>query len=103
MKERLLRAYFTDGLNVGDPDVLADWPPRSAWTTTRSPLPRWPTVAAAPRSRPSSQQATAARHHRGADLRLRSAVVGAGAQDPETFLRVLERVAELEAAASEPA
>ena len=23
MKERLLRAYFTDGLNIGDPDVLA--------------------------------------------------------------------------------
>jgi predicted DsbA family dithiol-disulfide isomerase len=23
-KERLLKAYFTDGLNVGDPDVLAD-------------------------------------------------------------------------------
>lgn len=24
MKERLLRAYFTDGLDVGDPDTLAD-------------------------------------------------------------------------------
>jgi predicted DsbA family dithiol-disulfide isomerase len=24
MKERLLKAYFTDGLNIGDPDVLAD-------------------------------------------------------------------------------
>ncbi len=24
MKERLLRAYFHDGLNIGDPDVLAD-------------------------------------------------------------------------------
>ena len=24
MKERLLRAYFTDGLNIGDPEVLAD-------------------------------------------------------------------------------
>jgi predicted DsbA family dithiol-disulfide isomerase len=24
MKERLLRAYFTDGLDIGDPDVLAD-------------------------------------------------------------------------------
>lgn len=24
MKERLLRAYFTDGLHIGDPDVLAD-------------------------------------------------------------------------------
>jgi len=24
IKERLLKAYFTDGLNIGDPDVLAD-------------------------------------------------------------------------------
>ncbi len=24
VKERLLKAYFTDGLNIGDPDVLAD-------------------------------------------------------------------------------
>ena len=24
MKERLLQAYFTDGLDIGDPDVLAD-------------------------------------------------------------------------------
>ena len=24
MKERLLKAYFTDGLNIGDPEVLAD-------------------------------------------------------------------------------
>jgi len=24
MKERLLKAYFHDGLNIGDPDVLAD-------------------------------------------------------------------------------
>ena len=24
MKERLLQAYFTDGLNIGDPEVLAD-------------------------------------------------------------------------------
>jgi predicted DsbA family dithiol-disulfide isomerase len=24
MKERLLKAYFTDGLDIGDPDVLAD-------------------------------------------------------------------------------
>ena len=24
LKERLLKAYFTDGLNIGDPDVLAE-------------------------------------------------------------------------------
>ena len=24
MKERLLQAYFTDGLDIGDPEVLAD-------------------------------------------------------------------------------
>jgi hypothetical protein len=71
MKERLLQAYFTDGLNIGDPDVLADCaaevgfdrdevaaflasdaaPPRSRRTRSS------PTTTASPPCRPTSSTA----------------------------------------------
>ena len=51
VKERLLRAYFSDGRNVGDPDALADLAaecrprsrrgPRASWRRTPA-RPRWP-------------------------------------------------------------
>ena len=99
VKERLLRAYFTEGSNIGDPDTLADLAAEAGLdgAEVRTFL-----------------DSDAGISEVGAEMR-RAAEMGItavptyvfdgrwavpGAQDPEVFLRVLERVTEME---SEPA
>jgi predicted DsbA family dithiol-disulfide isomerase len=95
MKEALLRAYFSDGRNVADPDQLADL--AAAVGLDRDEVRRFLDTDEG-LGEVMEQMATAA-----------SAGVTAvptyvfdgkwavpGAQDPETFLRVLARVSEME-------
>ena len=76
MKERLLQAYFIDGLDIGDPDVLAD--------VRRRRRPRSRSGAGVPRQRRRvaevrDEMQTGRRDgdHRRADLRVRRQVDGA--------------------------
>ena len=102
MKERLLRAYFTDGRNIGDPDVLAE-------LAAEVGLDHDEVVAALADGRGRAEVAAQIEEAAALDIAAVPTYVFdrrwsvPGAQDPATFLRVLERVAELEAAASEPA
>jgi predicted DsbA family dithiol-disulfide isomerase len=102
MKERLLRAYFTEGRNIGDPDVLAD-------LAAEVGLDHDEVVTALADGRGRAEVAAQIQEASALDIAAVPTYVFdgrwsvPGAQDPETFLRVLERVAELEAAASEPA
>jgi len=101
LKERLLRAYFSEGRNVGDPDTLAD-------LAAECGLDREAVLG--------FLASDAGRAEVAGDLTeaLELGITAVptyvfdgrwsvpGAQDPDTFLRVLERVAELEAAGTEP-
>ena len=92
MKERLLHAYFMDGLDIGDPEVLAIARPTSASTTTRC----WRSSTADDglaevrdemRDRPRSWRSPRSRR----SCSTASWMVP-GAQDPDTFAQVLRRV-----------
>ena len=92
MKERLLQAYFIDGLDIGDPDVLADCAAEVGLDHDRVPsLPRQRrrTGGGAPRA------ADGGRAWRSRRCRRSSSTASGwcpGAQDPDTFVQVLRRV-----------
>ena len=81
MKERLLRAYFTEGRNIGDPDVLAE-------LAAEVGLDHDQVVAALADGRGRAEvaaqieEAARPRHRRRADLRVRPTVVGARRAGP---------------------
>jgi predicted DsbA family dithiol-disulfide isomerase len=101
VKERLLRAYFTEGRNVGDPDTLAE-------LAGECGLDRDEVLGFLA----SDGGAVEVAGDLTEALELGITAVPTyvfdgrwsvpGAQDPDTFLRVLERVAELEADGTEP-
>jgi predicted DsbA family dithiol-disulfide isomerase len=101
VKERLLRAYFTEGRNVGDPDTLTE-------LAADCGLDRDEVLGFLGSNGGEVEVAGDLREA----LELGITAVPTyvfdgrwsvpGAQDPDTFLRVLERVAELEAAGTEP-
>jgi predicted DsbA family dithiol-disulfide isomerase len=102
MAERLLRAYFTEGRNLGDPDVLAE-------LAAEVGLDHDDVLGALGDGTGSAE--VSAEIEQAYELGITAVPTYVfdrrwsvpGAQDPETFLRVLERVAALEAVASEPA
>ncbi|HEX6785941.1 MAG TPA: DsbA family oxidoreductase [Acidimicrobiales bacterium] len=102
MAERLLRAYFTEGRNIGDPDVLAE-------LAAEVGLDHDDVLGALGDGTGSAE--VAAEIEQAHELGITAVPTYVfdrrwsvpGAQDPETFLRVLERVAALEAVTSEPA
>lgn len=91
VKERLMKAYFTDGLNVGDPDVVADCAAECG--VDRARLREW---------LDTSEGADDVRADiEGAMLREISGVPAfviddqflvPGAQEPETFVTIFEKV-----------
>jgi predicted DsbA family dithiol-disulfide isomerase len=101
-KERLLRAYFTEGRNVGDPDVLAE-------LAAEVGLDHDEVLAALADGTWGDEVASEIEQAQELGISAVPTYVFdgrwsvPGAQDPDTFVRVLERVAEMEAAASEPA
>ncbi len=102
LKERLLKAYFTDGLAIGDPDVLAECAAEVGFD--RADVDEFL----------SSDRGTAEVQTELAEAR-ESGITAVptyvfndrwavpGAQDPETFVRVLEKMAEKAAEAPSPA
>lgn len=91
VKERLMKAYFTDGLNVGDPDVVADCAAECG--ADRSALRTWLDTSE------GSDEVRA--DIEGAMLREISGVPAfviddqflvPGAQEPETFVTIFEKV-----------
>ena len=100
VKERLLRAYFTEGGNVGDPDTLAG-------LAAECGLDREEVLGFLASDAGAAEVAGDLTEA----LELGITAVPTyvfdgrwsvpGAQEPDTFLRVLERVAELEAAGAE--
>jgi predicted DsbA family dithiol-disulfide isomerase len=101
VKERLLRAYFTEGGNVGDPDTLAG-------LAAECGLDRDEVLGLL--ASDAGEAEVAGDLTEALDLGITAVPTYVfdgrwsvpGAQDPDTFLRVLERVAELEAAGAEP-
>jgi predicted DsbA family dithiol-disulfide isomerase len=101
VKERLLRAYFTEGRNVGDPDTLAA-------LAAECGLDRDEVLGYL--ASDGGQAEVASDLTEALELGITAVPTYVfdgrwsvpGAQDPDTFLRVLERVAELEAAGTEP-
>ena len=75
MKERLLRAYFTEGRNIGDPGRPGR-PGRRGRAGPRRGRRRAGRRSGPRRGRGPDPGGDRPRHRRGADLRLRSAVVG---------------------------
>ena len=100
VKERLLRAYFGDGRNVGDPDTLAD-------LAAECGLDREEVLGFL--ASDAGETEVAGDLTDALELGITAVPTYVfdgrwsvpGAQDPDTFLRVLERVAELEAAGTE--
>ena len=101
VKERLLRAYFTEGGNVGDPDTLAD-------LAAECGLDREEVLGFL--ASDAGEAEVAGDLTEALELGITAVPTYVfdgrwsvpGAQEPDTFLRVLERVAELEAAGAEP-
>jgi predicted DsbA family dithiol-disulfide isomerase len=101
VKERLLRAYFTEGRNVGDPDTLAE-------LAAECGLERDEVLGYL--ASDAGQAEVASDLTEALELGITAVPTYVfdgrwsvpGAQDPDTFVRVLERVAELEAAGTEP-
>ena len=84
VKERLMRAYFTEGEPIADPATLRAWPSRPAWPPTRSR-----DVLAATASPTTSARTSArrrARHHRACRSSCRPPLGVSGAQPPEVLL-----------------
>jgi len=92
MKERLLQAYFTDGLNIGDPDVLADCAAEVGFD-------RDEIVAFLSSDRGTEEVAAelALAHENGITAVPTYVINGQwaipGAQEPETFAQVLRKMA----------
>jgi predicted DsbA family dithiol-disulfide isomerase len=92
MKERLLKAYFTDGLDIGDPDVLAD-------CAADIGLDRDETIAFLDSDVGAAEVAEELRaaHDNGITAVPTYVVDGRwaipGAQEPETFAQVLRKMA----------
>jgi predicted DsbA family dithiol-disulfide isomerase len=105
VNERLLRAYFSEGRNIGDPDTLAELAAEAGLDGAE--------VLTFLDSDDGVVE-VGAEMRRAAEMDIAAVPtyvfdgrwVVPGAQDPEVFLRVLERVAEMEAelegAAAEP-
>jgi predicted DsbA family dithiol-disulfide isomerase len=101
VKERLLRAYFTEGRNVGDPDTLAELAAECGLDHDE---------VLGYLASDAGQAEVATDLTEAFELGITAVPTYVfdgrwsvpGAQDPDTFLRVLERVAELEAAGTEP-
>jgi predicted DsbA family dithiol-disulfide isomerase len=101
VKERLLRAYFTEGRNIGDPETLAELA-ADCGLDQDEVLDFLASDA--------GEMEVAADLTEALELGITAVPTYVfdgrwsvpGAQDPDTFLRVLERVAELEAAGTEP-
>jgi predicted DsbA family dithiol-disulfide isomerase len=101
VKERLLRAYFTEGRNVGDPDTLAELAAECGLE---------PDDVLGYLASDAGQAEVASDLTEALELGITAVPTYVfdgrwsvpGAQDPDTFLRVLERVAELEATGTEP-
>ncbi len=100
VKERLLRAYFTEGGNVGDPDTLAG-------LAAECGLDRNEVLGFL--ASDAGEAEVAGDLTEALELGITAVPTYVfdgrwsvpGAQEPDTFLRVLERVAELEAAGAE--
>ena len=92
MKERLLQAYFTDGLNIGDPDVLADCAAEVGFD-------RDEIVAFLSSDRGAAEVAAELAHaHENGITAVPTYVINGqwaipGAQEPETFAQVLRKMA----------
>jgi predicted DsbA family dithiol-disulfide isomerase len=92
MKERLLQAYFTDGLNIGDPDVLADCAAEVGFD-------RDDVAAFLASDRGTTEVAAelASAHENGITAVPTYVINGQwaipGAQEPETFAQVLRKMA----------
>ncbi len=93
MKERLLEAYFHDGLNIGDPDVLADCAAEIGYNRTDAyeflASTRGTDEVRAELDTASDQGITAVPTY---VINGRWAVPGA--QEPETFAQVLRKMAD---------
>ena len=100
MKERLLKAYFTDGLHVGDPDVLADLAAEAGFDRDAIAA-----FLASDEGAAEVHDALAAAHRDGITAVPTYVLDGRwaipGAQEPETFATVLRRMAA--AAQADPA
>ena len=105
LKERLLQAYFVDGLDVGDPDVLADCAAEigMARDGVRAFLDSDDGLAEvrAYFEHANENDITAVPTYVMADPRGRAAWMIPGAQDSDTFVAVMRRIAERIAAADE--
>ncbi len=99
VQERLLRAYFCEGRNVGDPDALAELAADVGLDAdeVRAYL---DSDAGRPEVEEQLRRAVELGMTAVPTYLFDDAWVVPGAQDPEVFLRVLERVAELEAASA---
>ena len=98
VKERLLAAYFVEGRNVGDPDVLAEVAAaRRARRRRRRPVPRQR------RGRRRGRRARCRSPREAGITAVPTYVIDGrwsipGAQDPAVFVQVLSRLAERRAA-----
>ena len=97
LKERLLQAYFVDGLDVGDPDVLADCAASVGMErdAVRAFLDRGDGVAEvrAALEHAREHEITAVPTYVISDPRGRIAWTVPGAQDSDTFVSVMRRIA----------
>ena len=105
LKERLLQAYFVDGLDVGDPDVLAE-------SAAEVGMPRDEVLryldsgegtdeVQAHLRHAADREITAVPTYVIADPRGRAAWMVPGAQDSDVFVQVMRRIAERIAAADQ--
>lgn len=98
MKERLLEAYFVDGLDIGDPDVLADCAAEVGMSRddVRTFLDSSDGVAEvrALLDHANQNDITAVPTYVVADPRGRASWVIPGAQDADTFASVMRRIAD---------
>lgn len=99
VKERLLRAYFVEGLHVGDPDVLADCAAEVGFDRDETAL-----FLASDRGAAEVAEMLHAAHDHGITAVPTYVFNGSwavpGAQEPETFAQVLRRMAQKTAAAT---
>ena len=92
LKERLLRAYFIDGLDIGDPDVLADCAADVGFD--RDEIVQFLDGDAGAAEVRGDAAASARRGHHGrADVRHRSQVGDPGRAGPRRVRQVLRRFA----------
>ncbi len=101
LKERLLKAYFTDGLAIGDPEVLADCAAEVGFD--RAEIVEF---LASDRGAAEVRAELEVAHDSGITAVPTYVFNGMwavpGAQDPETFVRVLEKMADKAAEGPDP-